>query len=81
MRLTSLFTLCVLLSLPTSLFAYTTHRTTVGPLTMYFGTPDRLAKQEKMTQLDTPLELTAKLENKGNTALSVKLTFRTIETF
>jgi len=81
MRLFPLLPLCLLLSLPAPLFAYTTHRTTVGPLSMHFGTPERLSKQEKITELDTPLELTAKLENKGDTDLPVKLTFRTIETF
>ena len=63
-----------------SLFAYTTHRTTAGTLSMHFGTPDRLAKQEKITETDEPLELTATLENKGDTLLSVNLTFQTIET-
>ena len=80
MRLFSLLASCLILLLPTSLFAYTTHRTTAGPLSMHFGTSDRLSKQETITQFDEPLELTATLENKGDTPLAVKVTFRTIET-
>jgi hypothetical protein len=81
MRSLTLLTLCSVFLFPAPLFAYTTHRTTAGPLSMYFGTPDRLSKQETLTQLDEPLELTAKLENKGDTPLSIKLSFKTIETF
>ena len=80
MRSLSLLAFCSILLLPSSLFAYTTHRTTLGPLTMYFGTNERLAKQEKITKLDEPLTLTATLENKGDTPFAINLTFRTIET-
>ena len=81
MRLFALLFFSLILLLPVSLFAYTTHRTTLGPLSMHFGTPERLSKQEKITELDEPLELTATLENKGGSPLAVKLTFSTIETF
>ena len=76
-----LFALALFLLLPAPLLAYTTHRSTTGPLAMHFGTPDRLSKQEIITRLDEPLTLTATLENKSGTPLSVKLTFQTIETF
>jgi len=80
MRSFILLIFCLIPALSTPLFAYTTHRTTLGPLSMHFGTPERLANQEKITKLDTPLELTATLINNGGTDLSVKVTFRTIET-
>ncbi len=81
MKLIRPIVFCLMLLFTSSLFAYTGHRTTSGPLSMYFGTPERFSKQETITKLDTPLELKAKLENKGDTALPLKLTFRTIETF
>jgi len=80
MRYFPLLACCLILLFPAPLFAYTTHRTTVGPLTMHFGTSERLSKHEKITQIDEPLELTATLENRGNTPLAVKLTYTTIET-
>ncbi|MDR0326838.1 MAG: DUF5696 domain-containing protein [Planctomycetaceae bacterium] len=80
MRLPSLLAVCSILLFPAPLFAYTTHRTTAGPLAMYFETPERLAKQIKITKPDEPLKLTATLENKGDTPLHITLTFSTTET-
>ena len=78
MRFFPLLLLGLFLLFPVSLLAYTSHRTTQGPLSMHFGTSERLSKHEKITQIDEPLELTATLENRGNTPLAVKLTFSTI---
>ena len=81
MRLFPLLAFCLIFSLTTPLFAYTTHRTTHGPLSMHFGTTNRIANKEIITELDQPLKLTATLENRSDAALPVRLTFRTIETF
>ncbi len=71
---------CVFLLFTASASAYTCHQTTVGPLKMYFGTPNRLSQQEIIKELDVPLPLKVKFENSSEAGLPIKLTFKTIET-
>jgi hypothetical protein len=47
---------------------------------LYFGEPEKIVKSETITEIDKPLTIKATFENSSDSAITIKLHFRTIET-